>query len=470
MSDAQQGSGQGQGQSFPDPATVAQAHGKPYPPQEQALGETPSVIPDVPVCAVFLFLFLCAAAGHMGLFKFNMRRGKKFVISGMMFGFCFTRICATTLRIAWSFYPSSVRVGIAAMVFVYAGIILLFIANLFFTQRVVRAQHPHIGWSKPFSIALPVLLVIIIGSIICLIVGVILSFYTLSESTLDAVRDIQLYGETLYAIVAFLPIPIVLASVAGRHFNPNRRSIDKFGTGSMRAKILLILVSAVFLDLGACWRAATLYLPPRASTNPETPWYFSKACFYVFNFSIEICVTLAWLALRIDKRFFVPNGAKGPYSYAGGFTFAGEPGNEKIALGNRDSMRHLTGSQASGLNSARVSWGGSRSSLGRASRVSWGGISREDVSAGIGEDGFQPVPYGAFEERIAGEGGFVADEDGDLGSGARSNYAAPTAADVGVQGAEAEMGWDPRSGKWALRPVSSTVNLPARPVSTKSGI
>ncbi|KAI7311068.1 hypothetical protein KC315_g12417, partial [Hortaea werneckii] len=143
---------------------------------------------------------------------------------------------------------------------------------------------------------------------------------------------------------------------------------------------------------------------------------------------------------------------------------------EKIALGNRDSMRHLTGSQASGLNSARVSWGGSRASLGRASRVSWGGISREDVSAGIGEDGFQPVPYGAFEERIRGDGGFDGgDDDGDLSSGARS-YHAPTAADVGVQGAEAEMGWDPRSGKWALRPVSSTVNLPARPVSTKSGI
>lgn len=385
----------------------------------------------------------------MGLFRINLSRGKKFVLSGMMFGFCFTRIMATLLRIVWSVYPKSVKIGLAAMIFVYAGIILLFIANLFFTQRLVRAQHPHVGWSKPFSIALPILLFIIIGSIIALIVGVIYSFYTLNEESLSAIRDIQIYGETLYAIVAFLPIPIVLISCAGRYFNKNRRTVDKFGSGKMRSKVAIILISAFFLDLGACWRAATLYLPVTASTNPQTPWYFTKPCFYVFNFGIEICVTFAWLALRIDKRFFIPNGAKGPYSYAGGFTFAGEPGNEKIALGNRDSMRHLTGSQASGFGgSGRVSWGGSRASLGHSSRVSWGGISREDVSTGLGEDGFQPVPYGAFEE------------DDPQGT---------TAADVGVSGAEAEMGWDPRSGRWALRPVSSTVHL-ARPTTARSAV
>jgi len=386
----------------------------------------------------------------MTLFRLNLSRGKKFVISGMMFGFCFTRIMANSLRIAWACYPKSVKLGIAAMVFVYAGIILLFIANLFFTQRIVRAQHPHFGWSKPFSIFLPALLVVIIGSILALIVSVIYSFYTLNPSSLRAIHIIQQYGETLYAVVSFLPIPIVLTSVLARRIPSirNTQNIDKFGSGSMRAKIALVLISATFLCLGASWRAATALMPTTASTNPKTPWYFSKTCFYVFDFTIEICVTLSWLILRIDKRFFIPNGAKGPFSYGSGFTFAGEPGNEKIALGNRDSMRHLTGSQASGINS-RVSWGGSRVSMGRDSRVSWGGISREDVSAGLGEDGFQPVPYPAFA------------------GGEDESQHASTAADVGVEGAEAEMGWDPKSGRWALRPVSSSVHLASgRPTST----
>jgi len=65
---------------------IAQAHGKPYPPQEQALGETPTILPDAPICAAFLFLFICAAAGHMTLFRLNLSRGKKFIISGMVFG------------------------------------------------------------------------------------------------------------------------------------------------------------------------------------------------------------------------------------------------------------------------------------------------------------------------------------------------------------------------------------------------
>ncbi|KAK5121774.1 hypothetical protein LTR85_004649 [Meristemomyces frigidus] len=436
--------------SYPSPAEVAAEHGAPYPPQEQALGETPSVMPDIPICAVFLFLFVLAGAGHMTLFRLNLSRGRKFILSGMMFGFCFTRIMATTLRIVWSVYPKSVKIGIAAMVFVYAGIILLFIANLFFTQRIVRSQHPHFGWTKPFSLALPILLVIIIGSILALIVAVILSFYTLNKTTLTRIRDIQVYGETLYAVVSFLPIPIVtISALARRHPSiRNTQTIDKFGSGTMRAKIAIVLVSALFLCLGATWRAATLYLPSEDSTNPVQPWYFSKAFFYCFDFTIEICVVLAWLALRIDKRFFIPNGAKGPFSYAGGFTFAGEPGNEKIALGNRDSMRHLTGSNTTlGFNnSSRVSWGGSRNSMARESRVSWGGISRDDVSMGIGEDGYETLPYPGFEQ---------------------DETQPSSAADVGVEGAEAEMGWDPKSGRWALRPLS---NMPARPMSTKSGV
>ena len=391
----------------------------------------------------------------MTIFKLNMHRGKKFVINGMIFGFCFTRIMATTLRIVWACYPTSVQVGMAAMIFVYAGIILLFIANLFFSQRVVRAQHPHFGWTKPASVVLPILFVIIVGTILTLIATVILEFYSLKPSVHAAVRDIQLYAETLYAIVAFMPIPIVLASTLARQHPKikNTQTVDKFGAGRMKTKIIIILVSSFFLTLGASFRAATVWITPFPIFNSAgypnlPPWYYSKACFYLFNFTIEWCVTISWLFLRIDKRFIIPNGAKGPFSYGGGFTFAGEPGNEKPNLGQRDSMRHIMGSsQASGINSSRVSWGGSRNSMARESRVSWGGISREDVSQGVGEDGVQVVPYPGFEDNFDGEG--------------------QTAADVGVEGAEAEMGWDPKSGKWALRPVSNITQ--ARPVSTNEG-
>jgi hypothetical protein len=351
---------------------------------------------------------------------------------------------------AWAAHPHNIRVGMAAMIFVYAGVILLFIANLFFTQRLVRAQHPHFGWSKPFSIALPILLAIMILTILALIAGVILEFYSLDVTVGIAVRDIQIYGSTFYAVVAFLPIPIVIVSTLVRQLPSikHTQTLDKFGEGSMTAKVIIILLSACVLTAGAAYRAGTTWLPPIPNmlngAPVDGPWYFSRGAFYAFNFSLELSVVWFWLAVRIDKRFIIPNGAKGPYSYGSGFVFAGEAGNEKPQLGNRDSTRHLTGSQTSGFNSqrgSRVSWatGGHsrRSSMGAASRVSWGGISREDVSATVGEDGIEVVPY--FHDVETGY----------------------DAGDFSVDGAEQEMGWDPKSGKWALRPVSHGTHSPA---------
>lgn len=356
-----------------------------------------------------------------------------------------TRVLATSLRMAWAAHPRNVRVAMAAMIFVYAGVILLFIANLFFVQRLVRAQHPHFGWSKPFSIALPILLFVTIGTILSLIAGVILEFYSLKESVAHAVRIIQIYGSTFYAIIAFIPLPIAAISTLLRQHPRIKmtQTVDKFGEGSMKAKVVIIMVSSVLLTLGAAYRSGTTWLHPiplMVNGQPvEGPWYFSRGSFYAFNFSIELFMVWFWLAVRIDKRFIIPNGAKGPYSYGSGFVFAGEAGNEKPQLGIRDSTRHLTGSQTSGWNSIRasnVSWaanGQSRpSSMGAASRISWGGISREDVSATVGEDGIEAMPY------------FHPDLETGSAAGGR------------IDGAEQEMGWDPKSGKWALRPVSLT--------------
>ncbi|KAJ9623282.1 hypothetical protein H2203_006222 [Taxawa tesnikishii (nom. ined.)] len=169
-----------------------------------------------------------------------------------------------------------------------------------------------------------------------------------------------------------------------------------------------------------------LFVP---GSNPQraqaVPWYFSKPCFYVFNFVLELLVVYFWAAVRIDNRFHIPDGATGPGSYGGGFTFAGEAGNEKANLGQRDSTRHLTGSKSSFATSRR-----SRSRT-RESVVSWGGISRPDlVEPGVGEDGVQTVPYPPAED----DDDWVPDEIGGLDN---------------------EMGWDAKSGRWMLRPLSN---------------
>ncbi|KAH0139125.1 hypothetical protein KCU67_g15266, partial [Aureobasidium melanogenum] len=85
-----------------------------------------------------------------------------------------------------------------------------------------------------------------------------------------------------------------------------------------------------------------------------------------------------------------------------------------------------------GSSQSLQSWGGS-TRRGRSkppSIISWGGISQADTEMGIGEDGIEPVPY-------------VTVEDGE------------NAIPANIEGAEQEMGWDSKSGKWMLRPVSN---------------
>jgi len=50
------------------------------------LGGTPTKIVDIPVCAVFMVLYIIAGALHMGTFTKNKKVGKKFIFGGMMFG------------------------------------------------------------------------------------------------------------------------------------------------------------------------------------------------------------------------------------------------------------------------------------------------------------------------------------------------------------------------------------------------
>lgn len=76
-------------------------------------------------------------------------------------------------------------------------------------------------------------------------------------------------------------------------------------------------------------------------------------------------------------------------------------------------------------------------------RISWGDISAEVVQHIIAEDGKRAIPYPAVVERC------IADE-------------------VAIDGIEKEMGWDSKSGKWAVRPIVSISKATSRPVSIAS--
>lgn len=141
------------------------------------------------------------------------------------------------------------------------------------------------------------------------ITAIVQSFYTLSPNIHRIDRDLQITASTYLLFISFLPLPMVILGL----IIPRQTRLEKFGSGRWRTKIGILLTSSTLLCLGACFRAATNYKNPRPRDDPA--WYDAKWCFYFFNFTIEIIVIFLYIILRVDRRFHVPDGSKGPGDY-----------------------------------------------------------------------------------------------------------------------------------------------------------
>ena len=243
-----------------------------------------------------------------------------------------------SLRIAWACHQNNIGLAMAANVFVYVGTIILYMVNWFFTQRVVRAQHTKLGWSKPYRIVHRGALVLLIISLLMIIITSIWQFFTLDDNELRIFRNLQLAGQTYFTVFAFAPIIFVLVSLM-----IPRTEIDKFGAGRLRVNITILLIGAAVLSVGQIFRCVINWLPPIPLRNAQgqsqtPPWYYEKACFYAFNFVTEIIVVIMYAVVRVDLRFHVPDGAKKAGDYSRSTLNINSPG-EKAPRHNIVSMQ-----------------------------------------------------------------------------------------------------------------------------------
>lgn len=296
----------------------------------------PTVGLDVPITAIYLVLFVCSAATHMFIIQNNRQKSHKFLLSNMLFGFSMSRIVACTLRIVLATKPHNVRLAIAAQIFIAAGVIILFVVNLIFTHRILRASHPNWGWNKVFSTGYKMYYVSVIIMLIALITCTIQSFSTVSQNTKRIDRDVQLVGTTYFAVASFMPIPMMLLNL----LIPRSGPVDKFGEGRYRTKIGLLFFTATLLCLGASFRAGTLYFI-RPKSDPAA--FQSKACFYIFDFTIEIIVLFTYAFIRVDRRFHIPNGASGHGSYALNFRTEEEVFDDEVTDVESNAQGSLQG-------------------------------------------------------------------------------------------------------------------------------
>jgi uncharacterized protein YceK len=224
--------------------------------------------------------------------------------------FCMERILTSVLRIASVCNPKDVSLAIAAQIFVAAGVLILFVINLIFAMRLVRSTHPSLGWHPAFGIAFKVICVLIGLTLVAVITATAQSFYTLDANTRATDRAFQQYGSTFLAIIAILPLLMAMLTLL-IPYSP----LDRFGIGRLRTKVIVLLISTTLLSLGAWYRCGVAFQTPVPRSQPLSG-YLGKAPFYIFNFLVEIQTVLMYAILRVDLRWHIPNGAKGPGSYS----------------------------------------------------------------------------------------------------------------------------------------------------------
>ncbi|KAF4493678.1 hypothetical protein FAGAP_10200 [Fusarium agapanthi] len=285
--------------------------GRLYPPTNASAGGVPSNDIDTPICAVFIFLYICFAATNMTILQKNRRRNHKFILSGVMFGFCMARITTLVLRIAWANRSHNVRLAIAANILVNAGILLVYIINIILSQRILRAKQPRIGWHPVLRFSTKILYCLIPGALIMVIVSTVVQLYSPSPQVHSSCRAVLLAAVTFLLVLTCVPI----AQLAAAMLLPRHNDEETFGAGSMRAKVLIVMLSTCMCITIAGFKAGSLWSPPRQLSNPA--WFHSKACFYAFNFMLEILILCVLTFSRIDKRFYIPNGSTkhGDYSH-----------------------------------------------------------------------------------------------------------------------------------------------------------
>ncbi|KAK4187879.1 hypothetical protein QBC35DRAFT_550998 [Podospora australis] len=267
---------------------ISQSDEPPYPPKTAYVGGHPTPHTDIPICAVFIFLFALAIPVHLAL-----KRATKFP-AVLIVVFCTLRIVSLVMRIAWALHPNQLRVEIAAATFALAGVVLLYVLNLILSRRFVR-DYAIFGYRPSVKGVYRFGIFIIVA---CLIMAVIVSsntYFTRAPDILQECRDILLAVIAILTVMAFVPVITVLVV----WFFADEEAIDREKTRFKR-RVTMLVVTSLLLTLEAGFRCGTLYA---ARPVGREAWFNHRAAYYCLGFLLEILVVYLLVAVRFGHGF-----------------------------------------------------------------------------------------------------------------------------------------------------------------------
>lgn len=235
----------------------------PYPPTTAIVGGVPTT-EDIIICAVLLCFYLASAIINMIIFQKNRTRNHKFIPSAMLFGFSMARILTLSLRMAWAKNHQNISLAIAATIFVNIGVIIVFILNLLFAQRILRARHLRLGWSRALHVLFIMLYLGIVVAIIMIVTLTVMSFYTRDMSILEDAKWIQRGAIIYFLISAVAPLLFVALAIT----LPSSTPPQSFGSGSLQSKAMVLVIGACLCTVIEGFHVGTACSPARPASRP----------------------------------------------------------------------------------------------------------------------------------------------------------------------------------------------------------
>ncbi|KAK9491632.1 hypothetical protein V1508DRAFT_421474 [Lipomyces doorenjongii] len=319
-------------------------------PRPAVFGDYPLRKDDIAGSVVCIVCFFVLAVTNMTIFRRNLARGHKFVPSGAMFGLCMARIVTFSMRLAYTTHPSNVNISIAASIFIAAGVVILFVLNVVFSQRVFTAQHPSLAYvGSLFFNIMKMYYISIIAFLIVLIVSTGV-FYHTNSTVMKGISQFRKVAMVYFTLAAFMPILIVTAAYAiprserdktwpvhyahwvGKYsgvYSPDPRNmpsatdfyseirdgdnrtpvhvIPPSDRGAREVSLALIIVPSVILTFATAVRAASSFV---TAEEIFKPWFDYRVTMYLCIALTEISVEITWIIGRVDLRFYIPDNDK----------------------------------------------------------------------------------------------------------------------------------------------------------------
>lgn len=172
-------------------------------------------------------------------------------------------------------------------------------------------MHPSVGWHPVFTYGTYFLFLSIPIIGLTDAITTIVSFYSAGNITqLHTTERILKVGASWTLSLCLMPLVFILLSVLIPGPPPER-----FGTGRLRNKLLLVALSSSTLGVGAGIRLDAVFNPEEGFKGSAL---FSKPTLYLAGFVLELITVIAFAYFRVDQLFYVPDGAKKRGDYEAG--------------------------------------------------------------------------------------------------------------------------------------------------------